>query len=111
MEGNKLAEKVFDKFQTFDVFEIAEKSGVKIIYRKWFPVTVGEFDWRRKTICVNENAGIERKKIIAHELGHYFLREFEIKNIENEEKFCDEFADEILKAGTVFQAGTQSTQR
>lgn len=91
-----LIQKVYEKFQTRDVFEIAEKAGVSIIYQKWHPVTVGEFDWRAKTICVNENAKISSEKIVAHELGHYFLREMEVQGILNEEGFCDEFANELL---------------
>ena len=101
-----LAESVFSQFETCDVFEIAEKSGMSIIYQKWFPVTLGEFDWKSKTIIVNENAGIEKEKIVAHELGHYFLKEFAIK-ITDEERFCDEFADELLKE---FHAKAQRTQ-
>lgn len=93
----ELAERVFRHFQTSDVFEIAEKVGVKTVYQKWFPVTLGEFNWRTKTIIVNENAEISFEKIVAHELGHYFLREFNIEDVGDEEGFCDEFADAILK--------------
>lgn len=97
--GVDLARRVFHKYRTRNVFELAESSGVKIAFQKWFPVTFGEFDWRTKTIYVNENARIELEKIIAHELGHYFLREFEIKKDGDEESFCDEFADELLREG------------
>lgn len=106
---NNLARKVYERFQTRDVFEIAEKSGVSVIYQKWHPVTVGEFDWRAKTICVNENAEISPEKIIAHELGHYFMREFEVKGVLNEESFCDQFADELLK--TEFSRRRRSERR
>lgn len=87
---------------TRDVFEIAEKTGVKIVFRKWFPTTAGEFHRKTKTIYVNENAAIAAEKIVAHELGHYFLREYETprrRNAEDfdEEKLCDEFAEELLK--------------
>ena len=102
----ELAERVFRHFQTSDVFEIAEKVGVKTVYQKWFPMTLGEFDWRTKTIVVNKNAPISFEKIVAHELGHYFLREFGIENIADEEKFCNEFADAILKR---FHAKAQRT--
>ena len=98
------AERIFLRFQTCDVFEIAESAGLKIGYQKWFPVTLGELDWRTKTIIVNENANISFEKIVAHELGHYFLREFNIKNITDEEKFCDEFAVEILRKTKEFHA-------
>ncbi len=103
----ELAEQVFLRFKTCGIFEIAERAGVRIVYQKWFPVTLGEFDWRTKTIIVNENAAIEKEKIIAHELGHYFLREFDVKDIADEEKFCDEFADELLKE---FHAEAQRAQ-
>ena len=83
---------------------------LKISYQKWFPVTLGEFDWRTKTIIVNENANIPFEKIIAHELGHYFLREFKIENVVDEESFCDEFADEMLRKIEEFRAEAQRTQ-
>ena len=102
-----LAKNVYGQFQTCDVFRIAESAGVKIVYQKWFPVTLGEFDWKAKTIIVNENAAVKKEKIIAHELGHYFLREFNVKNVADEEKFCDEFADELLKE---FHAEAQRAQ-
>lgn len=97
MKPDDLAEKVCERFESDDILEIARQAGIKIIFRKWFPVTVGEFDWKTKTICVNENAEIEKEKIIAHELGHYFLRKCELKDfLTNEEIFCDEFAAKLL---------------
>ncbi|MCY7345663.1 MAG: ImmA/IrrE family metallo-endopeptidase [Pyrinomonadaceae bacterium] len=96
MSGDEFVERVFLNFGAKNVFEIAEKVGVKIVYQKWFPVTLGEFDWRTKTIIVNENAPIPLEKIVAHELGHYFLKEFKIENVADEESFCDEFAVEML---------------
>lgn len=93
MQADELAEKVAAQFQTRNVCEIAEKLGLKIVYEKWFPVTLGEFDWKKNQITVNENADIEYRKIIAHELGHYFLKKLELKVTGDEEVFCDEFAD------------------
>lgn len=109
--ASELAEQVLLRFQTSDVFKIAEIIGLKIVYQKWFPVTLGEFDWRTKTIIINENANIPYEKIIAHELGHYFLREFGVENVVDEEKFCDEFASEILEDLEKFHAEAQRTQR
>lgn len=109
--ASELAEQVLRRFQTSDVFKIAEIINLKIVYQKWFPVTLGEFDWRTKTIIVNENANIPYEKIIAHELGHYFLREFGVENVADEEKFCDEFASEILEDLEKFHAEAQRTQR
>jgi Zn-dependent peptidase ImmA (M78 family) len=109
--GAFLAERIFRQFQTLDVFQIAEKAGVKIRFEKWFPVTAGEFDWKNKIIIVNENAPVAAEKIVAHELGHFFIREFEIENIIDEEKFCDEFAEEFLKNKKEFRAAAQSAQK
>lgn len=96
MKANILAKKVLERFQTRSVAEIAEKSGVKIIYEKWFPVTLGEFDWKRREIRVNQNAQISFDLIIAHELGHYFVKAYELKIAGDEETFCDEFAENLL---------------
>ncbi len=92
------ARAVIEKFNTPDVFEIAGKAGVRIVYESWFPATIGEFDRKNKTICVNLNAGVTVEKIIAHELGHFFAHGLNLKKSE-EEKFCDDFA-EILNAET-----------
>lgn len=97
MNAKELTGKIFEKYGTREASEIAAKSGVKVVFQRWFPATYGEFDWKTKTICVNDNAAIGREKIIAHELGHFFRREFNIENIADEEKFCDEFADELIK--------------
>lgn len=96
MNTNELTEKVVNRFQTRDVSRIAEKSGLKIIYEKWFPVTLGEFDWKKREIRVNENAEISFDKIIAHELGHYFVKFYELNVKGDEETFCDEFAGKLL---------------
>lgn len=93
-DGLSLANDVADRFQTKDVFEIAERLGISITYAKWFPVTIGEFDKKNRRITVNENANILFEKIIAHELGHYFAQDLKLID---EEKFCDNFADELLK--------------
>jgi hypothetical protein len=99
MKGRNLAELVTSEFQTSDVFEIARRLDISITYVKWFPVTLGEFDAKSKRITVNENAEIPFEKIIAHELGHYFLQEFLPQRHGDTEKFCDDFADELLAHG------------
>ena len=96
MKADQLAKQVFRQFQTRNINEIAVMSGLKIIYEKWFPVTLGEFDWKKREIRVNENAKISFDKIIAHELGHYFIKIYELKIAGDEETFCDEFADNLL---------------
>ena len=94
MNGMNLAESVTTKFGTNNVYEIARTLDISITYAKWFPVTLGEFDKKTKRITVNENAEITFEKIIAHELGHYFAQDL---NLADEEKFCDNFAEELLK--------------
>ncbi len=97
MEGVDLAEKIYSEFGTNCVFEIARKLDISIVYEKWFPVTLGEFDKKNRRITVNKNAQFPFEKIIAHELGHYFLGEIEPHRHRDVEKICDEFADELLK--------------
>jgi len=82
---------IVEQLATRDVYEVAERFGVKIVYQWWFPVTFGEYDSRRRTICVNLNAHEKREKIIAHELGHFFAADFKLNKIE-EEIFAREFA-------------------
>ena len=99
-------EKIALEFETRDIFSIAEKAGISIIYEDWFPVTIGEFERKTKTIRVNsralknekteENKINLRKKIIAHELGHFFAAEFDFDK-KQEEKFACDFAEEFNK--------------
>ncbi len=91
------------KYKTRDVFLIAEKAGVAIIYESWHPATIGEFEGKTNTIRVNQNAlekaeNVEeqRKKIVAHELGHFFAQDLNLSRAE-EEKFCDDFAKSLLE--------------
>lgn len=97
MKAEQLAEEILQQFQTRDVTEIAVKAGVKIVYEKWFPVTLGEFYWKKREIRINENAEIAYDKIIAHELGHFFIKVYGLKISGGEETFCDEFAGHLLK--------------
>lgn len=96
MKADQLAKTVLERFQTRNVSEIAAKSGVEVIYEKWFPVTLGEFDWKKREIRINQNAEIDFDIIIAHELGHYFIKVYELKIVGDEETFCDEFAGNLL---------------
>ncbi len=99
MDGLNLAKCVNEKLGTNDVFEIARKSNISIVYAKWFPVTSGEFDRKNRRITVNKNARIPFEKIIAHELGHYFLEEISPQRHGDAEKICDDFAEELLANG------------
>lgn len=103
MKSVEKARNIIEKFGTTDVFEIALKSNIKIIYEDWFPVTVGEFNKKTKTICVNRRALTENKNgqelekiIIAHELGHFFAGEFGLDR-KTEEDFARDFAEEFVK--------------
>lgn len=100
MNATETAKKIIKKFGTADVFQIAEKADVKIVYESWFPSTVGEFDKKTKTICVNRRAleteKFSERKIIAHELGHFFALEFNFDR-KTEEAFAENFAVELLK--------------
>ena len=96
VSGQEFAKRIFANFGTCDVFEVSEKAGVEIVYEKWFPVTVGEFDRKNKKICVNLNARAKVEKIIAHELGHFFAQDLNLSRAE-EEKFCGDFAKGLLE--------------
>ena len=95
-KGYKIARLVVEQFGARDVFKIAEKNDIKIFYEKWFPTTIGEFDRKNKTICVNLNARETVEKIIAHELGHFFAQEFNLNKAE-EERFCRDFVRSLLE--------------
>ncbi len=100
MTATEKARNIIEKFGTNDVFVIAERADVKIIYESWHPSTVGEFDKQRKTICVNRRAVAEKhyaeREIIAHELGHFFATAFDFDR-KREEDFACQFADELTK--------------
>lgn len=100
MKGSLKAQNVIKSFGTNNVFAIAEKSGVEIVYEYWHPVTVGEFDKKKNIICVNLQALTHKKfsecAIVAHELGHFFAKEFNFDR-KNEEIFACEFAEELIK--------------
>jgi Zn-dependent peptidase ImmA (M78 family) len=95
IEARKIADMIFEKFGTKDVFEIAEKARVKIVFERWFPATIGEFDRKNKLICVNLNASEKVEKIIAHELGHFFAHDFNFDKVE-EERFARKFAQILI---------------
>ena len=103
MNAKAAARQVIDEFGTNDIFKIAEKAGIEIIYESWFPTSIGEFNLKTKRICVNFRAirtdkdavDLERT-IIAHELGHFFAKDLNLSKTE-EEKFCDNFARSLLE--------------
>lgn len=98
-----VAQKVIEKFGTNNVFAIAERAGVKIVYESWYPVTIGEFERKTRTIRVNRKAIEDNKdilnfaeKIVAHELGHFFAVNLNLEKIE-EEDFAHKFAERLMK--------------
>ena len=93
------ATKVIERFGTRDPLFIARKSGVRIVYGNWHPVTVGEFDRRARTIRVNlravEAGDFTAPEIVAHELGHFFALGFGFDR-KTEESFASRFAEELI---------------
>lgn len=96
-------DKIVREYGTRDIFFISEKAGIAIIYESWHPLTIGEFERGKKTIFVNRNAMANaensedlEKKIIAHELGHFFAINLRLGKKE-EEKFARLFAERILR--------------
>jgi hypothetical protein len=100
MHGQTIAKKIIAAFGTNDVRLIAEKSGVKIVFENWHPVTIGEYERKTRTIRVNRRAseigenGANPEKIIAHELGHFFAADLKLEKTE-EEIFAREFAESL----------------
>ena len=95
LDGQEFAKLICAEFGTDNIVEIAERAGVEIVYEKWFPTTIGEFDRKNKKICVNLNAREKVEKIIAHELGHFFAWDLNLSRAE-EERFCEDFAKSLL---------------
>ncbi|MBS1794121.1 MAG: hypothetical protein JSS81_09720 [Acidobacteria bacterium] len=99
MKAAETAKKIIEEFGTRDPVFIAGKSGVKIVYESWHPVTAGEFDKEKKTIYVNlravETGAFGEQTIVAHELGHFFARELRLDR-PAEEAFAAEFAAALL---------------
>jgi hypothetical protein len=71
--GKKLAKNIIEQFGTQNVSQLCQIAQINIRYESWNPVTLGEFDRKNNTICVNLLAKINHKEIITHELGHYFI--------------------------------------
>lgn len=84
--GRALAARVIARYETADVFEIAARARVRVVYKRWPPVTVGECEPRASVIRINLAAldgadeacneefsrTILTSVILAHELGHLF---------------------------------------
>lgn len=95
MTGSELANLVIDRFGTRDVRDIAVRSGIAVVWQNWHPVTAGEFDAKRMRIVINARANVTAERVLAHELGHYFLRDQRLE-LPNVEEICDDFASAML---------------
>ena len=103
MNAEIVARKIVNLSGTNDVFTIAEKACLKIVYESWYPVTIGEFERKTRTIRVNraaleksENCESLERKIIAHELGHFFAGGLKLEK-HSEEDFAREFAERLTE--------------
>ena len=97
MTGTELAHQAIQQSGTTDVFELARLAGVTVHYERWHPVTVGEYNKRTRTITINLAALVEQRRILAHELGHFFVQEAGIVLWRaDEEKLAEAFAETLL---------------
>jgi hypothetical protein len=108
LTGAGLAALVSGLFPGAGPSAIAAALGLKVVEERWFPVTAGEFIARKMLIVVNLEAPVERETIVAHELGHYFLRAAALPEREDEEKLCDAFAKELLNEVEKFNRLTRT---
>ena len=93
----KIAQKIVADLETRDVYEIARRSDISVVFERWYPVTLGEFDRKNRRITVNRNAPVAVETIVAHELGHYFLQDLVPGEGVDIERLCDRFADALLR--------------
>lgn len=84
--GNELAQTISEQFGTKNIEELCQIANITVRYEKWNPVTLGEFDRKHNTICINLNAQIPPADILAHEVGHYFIFQKNIKLSRAEEE-------------------------
>lgn len=106
--GAELACAIRARYGTSDVFEIAERAAVRVVYACWSLVTVGEYDARTRTVTVNlaaldclhlsgndderQTTEALRRVIIAHELGHLFMSEDASGTRSMKRMLCEEVA-------------------
>ena len=76
MNGKELVEKVIAEYGTTDAFELAQKAGCKVVYARWQPITLGEYHRKTQTIYLNDNTEGALKRVLAHELGHFFCDKY-----------------------------------
>ncbi|WP_041258406.1 ImmA/IrrE family metallo-endopeptidase [Fibrella aestuarina] len=99
MTGSELAQQVMQRYQTTDVAQLAQQAGVVVRYERWHPITLGEYHPKTRTICINLNAPGAQARILAHELGHFFIHEAGlVLSRRDEEAMADAFAETLLNA-------------
>lgn len=84
--GKELAQTISEQFGTKNIVELCQIADISVRYEKWSPVTLGEFDRKNSAICINLNAPIVPSDILAHEVGHYFIFQKNIKLSRAEEE-------------------------
>lgn len=84
--GKELAQTISEQFGTKNIVELCQIADISVRYEKWNPVTLGEFDRKDNTICINLNAPIASADILAHEVGHYFIFQKNMKLSRAEEE-------------------------
>lgn len=61
--------------KSLDPFHLVQSWGVRVVIGSWHPTTWGEYDRRKVRIYLNELAPLPLEKILAHELGHYWVHQ------------------------------------
>ena len=89
----QIVAEIVARYGTRDPREMAGRAGVPVVFERWHPTTLGEFERKTGTIRVNLNAeNVDADAVIAHELGHFFAAELKLDR-EDDEKFARDFAE------------------
>lgn len=88
--------------KSLDPFYLAQRWGVAVVLESWHPATWGEYDRRNAQIYLNKQAPVSLQKILAHELGHFWIHQqgFQLSRKE-EETWVEAFADELDQSKTL----------
>jgi len=88
--------------KSLDPFHLAQRWAVDVVLESWHPATWGEYDQRTLKIYLNKQAPISLEKILAHELGHFWIhqRGYQLSRME-EEAWVEAFADELDQSKTL----------
>lgn len=85
-----------------DPFSLARSWGVQVVIGNWYPTTWGEYDRRSIQIYLNERAPWPLERILAHELGHFWIHQhgFQLSQAE-EEAWVEAFAHTLHQSNTL----------